>query len=124
VTLAPEIGIDEYFAGNDEAHALFDDVATAIAEIGPSQLRASKSQVAFRRTVAFACVWMPRMYLRRNVVPLVLSVSLPRRDASPRWKEVLEVHPNRFMHHLELTSAEQIDEEVHAWLEEAWRLAE
>ena len=53
----------------------------------------------------------------------MLSVGLERRDESPRWKQVVEVRPGRFMHHLELRSADEIDDEVRAWLREAWELA-
>jgi hypothetical protein len=66
---------------------------------------------------------MPGKYLHREAAPLVLSIALRRRDTSPRWKQVVEPYPGRFMHHLELYSVEQLDEEVQALLVEAWDLA-
>jgi len=59
-------------------------------------------------------------YLRRNTAPLVLTLSLRRRDASPRWKEIVEPYPGRFTHHLELYSRDDIDDQVRLWLREAW----
>jgi len=118
--LAPEISLDEFFAGHDESRALFEVVRDAVRVIGPAEVRATKSQVAFRRGTAFAWVWIPGQYLSGPRPPLVLSVDLHRRDASPRWKEVVEVRPGRFTHHLEVRSAADIDAEVSEWLREAW----
>ena len=52
--------------------------------------------------------------------PLVLTLSLGRRDNSPRWKEVVEPKAGRFTHHLELRSEDEIDGEVRSWIREAW----
>jgi hypothetical protein len=64
------------------------------------------------------------MYLHGNTAPLVLSVALRRRDESPRWKEIVEPAPGRFMHHLALYSPAEIDGAVLRWLQEAWEQAE
>lgn len=85
-----------------------------IGEFGSVQVRVTKSQVALRRDKAFA--WMPGKYLRGRSAPLVLTISLPGKDASPRWKEIVEPYPGRFNHHLELYDVEDLDEEVRDWL--------
>ncbi len=92
----------------------------AIENIGPAEIRVSKSQIAFRRRKAFAWVWMPGQYLKGKVAPLVLTLSFRRKDASPRWKEIVEPAPSRFTHHLELYSTKEVDAEVRKWLEDAW----
>lgn len=114
---------DEFFAGKPLPFALFTRVAQMVEALGPASLRATKSQIAFRRRRAFAWVWMPERYLRRPAAPLVLSLALPRRDGSPRWKEVVEPAPGRFMHHLELSDVAELDDEVRAWLRQAWEAA-
>jgi len=125
VGLAPEIPLAEYFAGFEASEALFRAVRHAVASIDPDvAVRSTKSQVAFRRRTAFAWAWIPAKYLRGTTTPLVLTVDLPRRDASPRWKEVVEPRPGRFTHHLELSAADDIDDEVLGWLREAWEYAE
>jgi hypothetical protein len=68
----------------------------------------------------FALVWIPERHLRRKAVPLVLTFSFRERRPWPRWKEIYEVAPRRFTHHLELWSPADVDEEVRAWLTEAW----
>ncbi|HEY0736983.1 MAG TPA: DUF5655 domain-containing protein [Herpetosiphonaceae bacterium] len=114
---------DEFFAGKPLAQTLFAEVCRAVAALGPASTRATRSQIAFRRRRAFAWVWMPDQYLRGHTAPLVLSVSLPGRDESPRWKEVVEPAPGRFMHHLELRDPAEIDSEVSTWLRQAWEAA-
>jgi len=113
--------LDAFFAGYDRSRALFETVRSAINSLGPVDMRVGKSQIAFRlgRRRAFAWVWIPGRYLRRTSAPLVLTVALRRRDASARWKEVVEPAPGRFTHHLELHTAADIDDAVRAWLQEA-----
>ncbi|MBN2549512.1 MAG: hypothetical protein JXB15_10165 [Anaerolineales bacterium] len=49
----------------------------------------------------------------------MLTLVFPYRDASPRWKDIVEPRPGRFIHHLELFSVEDIDDEVRDWLQAA-----
>ena len=114
--------LDEFFAGYEESRPLFEALHRAIDKSGPIELAISKSQIAFRRAgqrSAFARVWLPKRYLQRGA-PLVLTLGFRYRDASPRWKEVVEPQLGRFTHHLELWSLTDIDEEVRAWLRIAW----
>ena len=115
--------LDAFFAQRPASRALFDAVHARIAALGPVEVRVTKSQVAFRRRVAFAWAWLPGMYQRGDVAPLVLTVALRRRDPSPRWKQVVEPAPGRFTHHLELHTVADLDDEVDAWLREAWDAA-
>lgn len=117
------MALDEFFAGRDESRKIFEALRSAVDALGPVQLAVTKSQVAFRRGRAFAWAWMPGSYLRGAHAPLVLTLSLRRRDSSPRWKEVVEPTPGRFTHHLELRSAADIDDKVLGWLQEAWDAA-
>ena len=112
--------LDEYFNGKDESRKLFEAVRGSIDSIGTAEIRVTKSQVAFRRRKAFAWAWRPDKYLRGNTAPLVLTIALHHKDPSPRWKEVVQPYAGRYIHHLELYSAKDIDEEVGSWLLEAW----
>ena len=115
--------LDEFFQGYEASRQLFDALRDAIDAIGPAELRVTKSQIAFRRRVAFAWAWLPARYLRGRVAPLVLTLSFRHRDASPRWKEIVEPAPGRFTHHLELYAVTDIDDEVRDWLRNAWMAA-
>ena len=115
--------LDEFFAGQEDSRQIFDTLRRSVEAQGLAQVRVTKSQVAFRRRRAFAWAWMPGAYLRGKHAPLVLTLSLPRQDASPRWKQVVEPAAGRFTHHLELYSTADVDDEVRAWLAEAWAAA-
>lgn len=114
------ITLDEYFADRDPlSREIFEAVRSTVESQGPVEIRATKSQVAFRTRLAFAWVWIPAQYLHGDVAPLVLTVDLRRHDQSPRWKEVVEPRSGRFTHHLELRSTDDLDGEVLRWLREA-----
>ncbi|NOT39312.1 MAG: hypothetical protein HOP13_02350 [Alphaproteobacteria bacterium] len=113
-----------FFAGNPQARRLYTAVRRAIGEIGQPTVKATKSQIAFRRARTFAWVWMPGQYLKGKTAPLVLTLSLPDRDRSRRWKEVVEPAPGRFTHHLELNETGDIDAQVKKWLRKAWQSAD
>jgi hypothetical protein len=115
--------LDEFFDGHVEARGLFEAVQRGVEAVGPAEMRVSKSQIAFRRRRNFAIVWRPEQYLRRPAAPLVLTLSFPRRDSSPRWKEIVEAAPGRFTHHLELYRVTDVDAQVRGWLREAWEAA-
>jgi hypothetical protein len=102
---------------------LFNALAKEIARFGKASVRVSKSQVAFRRKKNVAVVWMPSMYLEKAASPLVLTLSFECEDKSPRWKEIVQVSPNRFTHHLELHQVKDINAQVKGWLHAAWEAA-
>ena len=119
----PDASLAGFFGEAALARRIFETILDAVQSCGPVQLRVGKSQVAFRRRVAFAWVWIPGRYLKGERPPLVLTLGLRRRDLSPRWKQVVEPYPGRFIHHIELSTPEQVDDELRALLEEAWTLA-
>jgi hypothetical protein len=112
--------VDEFFSGQDESRKLFEALFAIVEAIGPTELRVTKSQVAFCRRKAFAWAWMPGQYLHRKCAPLVLTLGFRYRDTSPRWKEIVEPSPGRFTHHLELYSVADLDGEVYQWLQSVW----
>jgi hypothetical protein len=115
--------LDEFFSGYEESRRIFEALQAAIEPFGRVEVRVTKSQVAFRRGKALAWAWIPDRYLHGGHAPLVLSLAFPSRDDSARWKQIVEPAPGRFMHHLELRSEAEIDDEVRGWLREAWERA-
>lgn len=114
------IKIDEFFQGFETSRPIFEAVRELINGIGPTELRISKSQIAFWRRKAVARVWIPARYLKKNYAPLVLTLGFDHRIESPRWKEIVETAPGRYTHHLELWSQVDIDGQVRDWLQQAW----
>ena len=116
--------LDEFFAGHADSWQLFEVLRSAIEDLGPVEMRITKSEVAFCRKKAFAWAWTPGRYLHGKHALLVLTLGFRQRDASPRWKEIVEPKPGRFTHHLELHSTTDIDDEVRTWLQAAWAAAD
>jgi hypothetical protein len=91
-----------------------------LAEAGVEvEVRTTKSQVAFRRRRGFAFLWRPRMYQPSNPAEVVLSVATGEPIRSDRFKEVVQPRASVWMHHLELHSPDDLDEEVAGWLLQA-----
>ena len=97
-------------------------LATCRAE-GPTDVRATKSQVALRRRRGFAYLWLPGRYLAKPAADVVLSIALPRRLECGRWKQVVQPSPRTWLHHLEVRAESDLDDEVAGWLREAWQAA-
>ena len=112
--------VDFFFGEHADSRRLFGAVRGVIDSIGAAEMRVTKSQISFRRRRLFAWVWRPGQYLRGNIAPLVLTLSFPRRDPSPLWKQIVEPASGRFTHHLELRSIKDVDDEVRTWIQRAW----
>ena len=110
---------EELLAGNTVALAVFERVRSALEALGPVEIRASKSQVSFRRLRGFAYLWVPGQYLERPGADVVLSFALGRRVESQRFKEIVHPSPKHWMHHLEIQGVNDLDDEVIGWLREA-----
>ena len=111
---------EELFAGHPLPLAVVDWVSQRLRDRQPCTRRTSRSQVGFSRARGFAYVWRPGQYLRRADAGAVLSLVLGRQDGSSRWRSVVHPSPRHWMHHLEVRSTADLDDEAGAWLEEAW----
>jgi hypothetical protein len=111
---------DDFFAGNPRGLAVYRCVNEFVTQARPDvTVRATKSQVAFRRRRGFAYIWRPGQYLRNPKAEVVLSIALARQICSERFKEVVHPAPTVWMHHLEINSVDDVDHEVEVWLLEA-----
>jgi hypothetical protein len=119
-----DISIDEFFADAHLSRKIFKKVEKMTDSLEGVSRRASRSQIVFRRRPDFAWAWIPGRYLKGKTAPLVLSVSLPDRDKSSRWKEIVQPSAGRFLHHLELHKPSDVDQTVKQWLYDAWEAAE
>jgi hypothetical protein len=110
---------EDYFAGHPFALSVFNRVHSLLLACGPVEVRTSKSQVAFWCRRGFAYLWMPGKYLSNSGVDVVLSIVLGHRLMSSRFKEIVHPAPAHWMHHLEVHTIEDIDDEAAQWLHEA-----
>jgi hypothetical protein len=109
---------DALFAGRPFPLAVVDRTRDIIASFGAATMRTTKRQIAFKRRRGFAYLWPP-VFPDRGV-EIVLSIALSRHDGSTRFKQVAHPAPHIWMHHMEVTDIAQLDDEVTAWLREAF----
>ena len=110
---------EDLFEGFPTSLAIYQAVQQAVSGLGQSSCRVTKSQVAFKRRKSFAFLWRPGQYIV-SAVPAVLSIALPYELVCERFKEIAHPAPNVWMHHIELESDADVDDEVGAWLAEAY----
>lgn len=126
---ASAASLGAFFAGRSDARAIFERLQVAVEacaiETGETPgMRVSTSQVALRRRRNAVIAWTPDRALGAGRgAPLVLSLSFPEADPSPRWKTIVRISARRYTHHLELWSVEDVDAEVRGWIEQAWAAA-
>jgi len=100
--------------------AAYRRVRALLEQLGPIEVRVSRSQVAFRRRRGVASLWLPGQYVRAPASEVVLSIALGRADGSRRFPEVVRPSRRHRMRHLDLRDAAEIDDEVVGWLREAY----
>lgn len=117
--MAEPVEGEEFFAADVKAVSIYRAFARRLVALPGVEVRTTKSQVAFRARRAFAYAWAPSRYLTSDV-PVVLSIALPERLVSERFKEV--AHPSEavWMHHLELRRVKDVDREVIGWVLHAY----
>jgi hypothetical protein len=105
------------------AMATFGWTCGVVAGLGPATVRLTTAQVALRRRIGFAWLWLPGRWLAHPDAEIVLSIGLRSRLDSPRFKEVVEPYPGRWMHHLEVHRIDDLDDEAAGWLAAAFDAA-
>ena len=92
-----------------------------LERIPGTTIRVSKTQISFYNRRSFGAVsFNPvRRAAERPPVWVTVTFGLNDRKKSPRIDAAIEPYPNRWTHHVLISSIEDIDEELLGWLEEA-----
>jgi len=97
-----------------EAVALYKGFEKLVRECGPVSLAPAKTRVGFQARMIFAAV---------NKVSdsgLKAHVVLARRLPNSRFTRIESISPRNHVHHFEVHSAEDMDDEMRSWLCEAY----
>lgn len=97
-------------------YAAFDEALAA--RFGPQEPRVQKTQITYVNPRVFACVSLPR---RKGEKGILVTLGLGRRLEHPRIAVATEPYPGRWTYHIPVSGAEEIDEELLGWVEEAYR---
>lgn len=76
-----------------------------------------KTRVAFQVRMSFAAFVIRQNWIDGHVV-------LARRSENPRFRRIETFSPRNHLHAFRFESVDQVDDEVAAWLAEAYRVGE
>ena len=104
--------------------SLFEAWEEAVLACGESTMKVSKTQISWGNPLQFAVLSQPRRAAQRRIGALLATLGLGHRVEHPHILQAVEPYPGRWTHHVLVTEADQIDEELMGWLREAWDFAE
>lgn len=111
-----------FFEGDMDALPLYERLEQRILnEIEDVQVKVQKTQISFYNRHLFACVSFAkvRKAKERPDTYIVVTVGTGRRLESPRIDIATEPYPNRWTHHILISSPDEIDDELMGWVKEA-----
>ena len=112
------LDLGRHLAGRDpEVVAIFERLVELAERNGPVTVLAEKTRIAFQVRMSFAAFSLRRRWVDGHVV-------LARRLEHPRFRRVETFSPRNHLHQFRLERLEEVDEEVAAWLAEAYRVGE
>ena len=118
------ISSDELFFFNEKPAALplYEEFAKRLlAEIDNVTVKVRKTQISFSNKYNFAFVSLlpVRKAKERPETWITVTFGLQYKKESPRIDVALEPYPNRWTHHMLISSADEIDDELMGWIKEA-----
>ncbi|HKE55063.1 MAG TPA: DUF5655 domain-containing protein [Pyrinomonadaceae bacterium] len=107
--------VKQFLAGKSpHAIALYEHFSALLHECGPVKIAPAKTRVGFQVRMIFAAV------NKLSDRGIEAHVVLTRRLKSPRFRRIETMTAKCYVHHFKLESLSEIDEEVKAWLCEAY----
>lgn len=90
--------------------------------VGDYRVRVQKTQITYTNTHVFACASFLKVRKAKFRPPayLVITFRLDHKLESPRIDAAVEAYPRRWTHHVLLQSPEEVDDELLAWVREAY----
>lgn len=111
-----------FFNEHPEAFQMYEALKNRILEdIRDVSIKVQKSQIAFanRHNFAFVSFLPARKAKERPKVFITVTFGLSYKKESPRIDVATEPYPNRWTHHVLISSVDEIDDELLGWIKEA-----
>ena len=113
---------DILFFFDKDALPLYETLESRIfREIENVRVKVQKSQISFYNRHLFACVSFAGLRKKKDCPEsyIVVTFGLDKRVESPRIEAASEPYPNRWTHHLLISDAGEIDDELMTWIKSA-----
>ena len=98
-------------------HAFYNAVLERVRSCGPVVVLPEKTRIAFQVRMSFAQVTPRQQWLDGHVV-------LARRLEHPRFRRIETISPRNHVHHFRLMALTDVDQDVQAWLREAYAVGQ
>ena len=111
-----------FFDEHPEAFPLYKALEDRIlADIRDVNIKVQKSQIAFanRHNFAFVSFLPARKAKERPKVYITVTFGLSYKKESPRIDVATKPYPNRWTHHVLVSTIDEIDDELLCWIKEA-----
>jgi hypothetical protein len=124
----PELTAEElaFFDGRMDALPLYLAFRERVLDRVATEIRVKRTQISFYHGYLFAAVsFTPVRRAKDRPKPwLTVTLGLPYRVEDPRIDAAVEPYPGRWTHHLTVGTAEELDQWLMGWVEEAAAFAE
>ncbi|WP_072524665.1 DUF5655 domain-containing protein [Clostridium sp. Marseille-P3244] len=112
----------QFFDGHEEALPLYEKFESEVLfRIPETEIKVQKTQISFYNKHMFSCVSFARVRRKKECPDsyIVITFGLSRREESPRVDVATEPYPGRWTHHILVSEAGEINDELMGWIEEA-----
>jgi hypothetical protein len=110
--------VDSHFAGADpQLRGVFDAIVASTTALGPFDILAEKTRIAFHARMSFAAFSVRRHWLDGHII-------LARVVSSPRFRRVEIYSRSNVLHAFRLVQPAEVDDELRAWLAEAYAVGQ
>jgi hypothetical protein len=111
-----QLTLNGFFGDRRAQRQLYEALLELVRRFGPVTVNVNRSRISFQARVRFATV------ARVTRSGLVCTFWLKREVVSPRITRVELYPPSNYVHQFKLTDARELDDELAAWLREAYEV--
>jgi hypothetical protein len=111
-----QLTLDGFFGDRRAQRQLYEALLELVRRFGPVTVNVNRSRISFQARVRFATV------ARVTRSGLVCTFWLKREVVSPRITRVELYPPSNYVHQFKLTDARELDDELAAWLRDAYEV--
>jgi len=109
--------VKDFLVGKSrQSVALYEYFSALVSECGEVKIAPAKTRIGFQVRMIFAAV------NKLSDRGLEAHVVLSRRLDSPRFRRIETMTPKCYVHHFQIESLREMDEEVRSWLCEAYQV--
>jgi hypothetical protein len=113
-----KFSLEELFRKSDpHVLKLFRKFSRMVSACGPVKMIPQRTRAVFQVRVRFAGCYPRKSHL-------LCSIALPRRLDDPRFVKITEYAPHFIGHQFRISSKDQLDEDLQAWLRESYKVGQ